>query len=125
MDVNLVSLGQWQEVYNYATNNGYWFQDTGTDKSLITPVESVNWYDCVKWCNARSEREGLVPAYYADAGFTQIFTNGDGLATVYADWSVNGYRLPTEAEWEKAARGGLIGKRFPWGARFPRARPTI
>ena len=115
MDTNLVSLSQWQGVYNYATNHGYSFDDAGTDKAENTPVVIVDWYDCVKWSNARSAQTGLTPVYYTDAGFRQVFTNGDTNTTVYANWGANGYRLPTEAEWEKAARGGLSGQRFPWG----------
>jgi sulfatase modifying factor 1 len=113
MDVNLVSYDQWQAVYNWATNHGYSFDNAGAGKAADHPVQSVNWFDCVKWCNARSQRTGLTPVYYTDAGFTQVFTNAD--TGVYASWTANGYRLPTEAEWEKAARGGSSGQRFPWG----------
>jgi formylglycine-generating enzyme len=113
MDTNLVSYSQWQSVYSWATSHGYGFVNAGSGKAASHPVQTVDWYDAVKWCNARSQQAGLNPVYYTDAGLTQVYTNGE--VTVYVNWAVNGYRLPTEAEWEKAARGGLSGQRFPWG----------
>jgi formylglycine-generating enzyme required for sulfatase activity len=114
MDTNLVSYSQWQSVYNYATNQGYNFVNVGAGKATNHPVVNIDWYDAVKWCNARSQQSGLTPIYYTDAGMTQVYTNGE-TTNVFANWTANGYRLPTEAEWEKSARGGLNGQRFPWG----------
>ena len=114
MDRNLVSYSQWQTIYNWATNNGYGFDNAGSGEASNHPVQTVNWYDVVKWSNARSQQASLTPVYYTDAGLTQVYRNGH-TAPVYVNWSANGYRLPTEAEWEKAARGGLSGQRFPWG----------
>jgi len=113
MDTNLVSYSQWQTVYNWATSHGYGFVNAGSGKAANHPVQTVDWYDVVKWCNARSQQAGLTPVYYTDAGLTQVYTNLE--VTVYVNWAAKGYRLPTEAEWEKAARGGLSGQRFPWG----------
>ncbi len=109
MDKFEVTKAKWDEVYMWAIANGYSFTNAGDGKAASHPVHRANWYDMVKWCNARSQKEDLTPCYTL-AGSTYK----TGQSAPDCNWSASGYRLPTEAEWEKAARGGAGGRRFPW-----------
>ncbi len=86
----------YEDFQKYVTADGtkpkYW--DYETYNQPENPVTGVDWYQAIDFCNWRSKIEGFSPDYN------------------------NGYRLPTEAEFEYAARGGLVDKAFPWGDNF-------
>jgi len=112
MDKWEVPIELWESLRAWGNAHGYDLV-AGGSFGAKHPVHGVNWFDVVKWCNARSEKEGKVPAYYVDAAMTQVYRSGEK-APAGVKWDA-GYRLPTEAEWEKAARGGVSGKLYPWG----------
>jgi formylglycine-generating enzyme required for sulfatase activity len=122
MDKFEVTRADWESVATWAQSHGYdipvtlQYNQAPYNVPADHPAVAVSWYDAVKWCNARSEMEGRRPVYFTDALGTAVYRSGQSdLTSANVNWAGDGYRLPTESEWERASRGGIEQAEFPWG----------
>lgn len=140
----------WKRVWKWAVSNqycldlspGYTFNRDGdmgsmdagsTSHEAGEPATDLTWQDAVLWCNALTELEGRRPAYYTDASLTTVLREIQGrylpadynrLYAVQVDWTADGYRLPTPAEWAYAATSGSGSLDFSAGSAWTAANSS-